>query len=63
VHAVIKVNSYLCCSIFHVAGPAEALISNGARVFNEQVSYHQLETSTQTSLICIELMVMDVLVL
>jgi len=53
----------MCCSIFHVAGPAEALISNGARVFNEQASYHQLETSTQTNLIGIELMVMDVLVI
>jgi hypothetical protein len=43
-----------------VAGPTEALISNGARIFNEGVSYHQLETSTQTSLFCFELTVMDV---
>jgi len=43
-----------------VAGPTEALISNGARVFNEGASYHQLETSTQTSLRYIQLMVMYV---
>jgi hypothetical protein len=40
--------------LISMAGPTEALISNGARVFNEGASYHQLETSTQTSLICIE---------